>query len=140
MKCFSTNHNLKYCAADENPIMREMYIYVYTKTSHPWYLDHAWSHLQSWLYSSNSGTSLVSLKNKIIPPVIFRKYFYNPRVYYSEKSLLKIMSASPIARQVTQSQNIPLTKRVVIDDANQLPADYSSTPGGTLYSTTPGGE
>lgn len=50
------------------------------------------------------------------------------------------MSASPIARQVTQNQNIPLTKRVVIDDANQLPADYSSTPGGTLYSTTPGGE
>ncbi|XP_051164260.1 eukaryotic translation initiation factor 4E-binding protein [Leptopilina boulardi] len=49
------------------------------------------------------------------------------------------MSASPIARQVTQNQNIPLTKRVVIEDANQLPADYSSTPGGTLYSTTPGG-
>ncbi|XP_034934657.1 eukaryotic translation initiation factor 4E-binding protein 1 [Chelonus insularis] len=48
------------------------------------------------------------------------------------------MSASPIARQVTQSQNIP-SKRVVIHDPNQLPVDYSSTPGGTLYSTTPGG-
>ncbi|XP_058805004.1 eukaryotic translation initiation factor 4E-binding protein [Phymastichus coffea] len=48
------------------------------------------------------------------------------------------MSASPIARQATQSQSIP-AKRVVIHDANQLPADYSSTPGGTLYSTTPGG-
>ncbi|KAF7402578.1 hypothetical protein HZH68_005313 [Vespula germanica] len=48
------------------------------------------------------------------------------------------MSASPIARQATQSQNIP-SKRIVIDDPKQLPADYSSTPGGTLYSTTPGG-
>ncbi|XP_011872913.1 PREDICTED: eukaryotic translation initiation factor 4E-binding protein 2 [Vollenhovia emeryi] len=48
------------------------------------------------------------------------------------------MSASPIARQATQSQSIP-SKRVVIHDPNQLPADYSSTPGGTLYSTTPGG-
>ncbi|KAK0081386.1 hypothetical protein PV325_012283 [Microctonus aethiopoides] len=48
------------------------------------------------------------------------------------------MSASPIARQATQSQNIPY-KRIVIHDPNQLPVDYSSTPGGTLYSTTPGG-
>ncbi|XP_057325032.1 eukaryotic translation initiation factor 4E-binding protein [Microplitis mediator] len=48
------------------------------------------------------------------------------------------MSASPIARQVTQTQNIPC-KRIVISDPNQLPVDYSSTPGGTLYSTTPGG-
>lgn len=49
------------------------------------------------------------------------------------------MSASPIARQATQSQSIP-SKRIVIHDPNQLPADYSSTPGGTLYSTTPGGQ
>lgn len=48
------------------------------------------------------------------------------------------MSASPIARQATQSQSIP-SKRIVIHDPNQLPVDYSSTPGGTLYSTTPGG-
>ena len=48
------------------------------------------------------------------------------------------MSASPIARQATQSQTIP-TRRVVINDASQLPVDYSTTPGGTLYSTTPGG-
>uniref|UniRef100_A0A1B6EYZ6 Eukaryotic translation initiation factor 4E-binding protein 1 n=1 Tax=Cuerna arida TaxID=1464854 RepID=A0A1B6EYZ6_9HEMI len=48
------------------------------------------------------------------------------------------MSASPIARQATQSQNIP-TRRVLITDSSQLPIDYSSTPGGTLYSTTPGG-
>ena len=49
------------------------------------------------------------------------------------------MSASPIARQATQSQSIP-SKRIVINDLNQLPTEYSSTPGGTLYSTTPGGQ
>lgn len=49
------------------------------------------------------------------------------------------MSASPIARQATQSQSIPL-KKIVFNDPSQLPADYSSTPGGTLFSTTPGGQ
>ncbi|XP_076652609.1 eukaryotic translation initiation factor 4E binding protein thor [Halictus rubicundus] len=48
------------------------------------------------------------------------------------------MSASPIARQATQSQSIPL-KKILFSDPSQLPADYSSTPGGTLFSTTPGG-
>ncbi|KAK9505692.1 hypothetical protein O3M35_009684 [Rhynocoris fuscipes] len=48
------------------------------------------------------------------------------------------MSASPIARQATQCQNIP-SKRIHITDSSQLPIDYSTTPGGTLYSTTPGG-
>lgn len=49
------------------------------------------------------------------------------------------MSASPVARQATNCQNIP-SRRVVIDDASQLPHDYSTTPGGTLFSTTPGGK
>lgn len=49
------------------------------------------------------------------------------------------MSASPIARQATQSQTIP-TKQILYSDPSQLPIDYSSTPGGTLYSTTPGGK
>lgn len=49
------------------------------------------------------------------------------------------MSASPIARQATHSQSIP-SRHVVINDASQLPMDYSTTPGGTLFSTTPGGE
>lgn len=50
------------------------------------------------------------------------------------------MSASPIARQAyTQSQVIPAIKRVVISDPADMPANYSSTPGGTLYGTTPGG-
>lgn len=48
------------------------------------------------------------------------------------------MSASPVARQATQCQTIP-SRRVLINDPSQLPIDYSSTPGGTLYSTTPGG-
>ncbi|XP_023936250.2 eukaryotic translation initiation factor 4E-binding protein [Bicyclus anynana] len=48
------------------------------------------------------------------------------------------MSASPIARQATQSQAIP-SRRVLITDPGQMPDVYSSTPGGTIYSTTPGG-
>ncbi|XP_014283059.1 eukaryotic translation initiation factor 4E-binding protein [Halyomorpha halys] len=48
------------------------------------------------------------------------------------------MSASPVARSITQSQSIP-AKRMLISDPSQLPCDYSTTPGGTLYSTTPGG-
>ncbi|XP_076237046.1 eukaryotic translation initiation factor 4E binding protein thor isoform X2 [Calliopsis andreniformis] len=48
------------------------------------------------------------------------------------------MSASPIAKQATQSQNIP-AKKIMINDPSQLPTDYCSTPGGTLFSTTPGG-
>ncbi|EEB13990.1 4E-binding protein thor, putative [Pediculus humanus corporis] len=48
------------------------------------------------------------------------------------------MSASPVARQTTNCQNIP-SRRVVVNDASQLPHDYSTTPGGTLFSTTPGG-
>jgi len=34
--------------------------------------------------------------------------------------------------------NIPI-RRVPLADQSQLPADYSATPGGTLFSTTPGG-
>ncbi|XP_022916659.1 eukaryotic translation initiation factor 4E-binding protein [Onthophagus taurus] len=47
------------------------------------------------------------------------------------------MSASPMARQVTESKSIPI--RRTINDHSELPSDYSTTPGGTLYSTTPGG-
>lgn len=50
------------------------------------------------------------------------------------------MSASPIARQAcSHAQTIP-SKRILVTDASQLPELYSSTPNGTLYSTTPGGE
>lgn len=34
--------------------------------------------------------------------------------------------------------NIPI-RRVVLNDPSMMPADYSTTPGGTLFSTTPGG-
>ncbi len=37
------------------------------------------------------------------------------------------------------ARDIP-TRRVVLNDASQLPNDYSQTPGGTLFSTTPGGK
>lgn len=38
----------------------------------------------------------------------------------------------------TGSKAIP-TRRIVLNDPSQMPSDYSSTPGGTLFSTTPGG-
>lgn len=49
------------------------------------------------------------------------------------------MSVSPLARTATESKSIP-SKRLLITDPSQLPHDYSSTPGGSLYSTTPGGK
>lgn len=45
-------------------------------------------------------------------------------------------SQSP--RRVSDIRDIP-SRRILINDASQLPNDYSSTPGGTLFSTTPGG-
>jgi len=42
-----------------------------------------------------------------------------------------------MARQ-SLSQTIP-TRNVQLLHPNELPADYSSTPGGTIFSTTPGG-
>ncbi|XP_051474073.1 eukaryotic translation initiation factor 4E-binding protein 2 [Apus apus] len=41
-------------------------------------------------------------------------------------------------RQPSQSRAIP-TRTVTLSDAAQLPPDYCTTPGGTLFSTTPGG-
>uniref|UniRef100_A0A670ZQP3 Eukaryotic translation initiation factor 4E binding protein 2 n=1 Tax=Pseudonaja textilis TaxID=8673 RepID=A0A670ZQP3_PSETE len=40
--------------------------------------------------------------------------------------------------QQSQSRAIP-TRTVPISDSSQLPHDYCTTPGGTLFSTTPGG-
>ncbi|XP_028585402.2 eukaryotic translation initiation factor 4E-binding protein 2 [Podarcis muralis] len=40
--------------------------------------------------------------------------------------------------QHSQSRAIP-TRTVLINDSSQLPHDYCTTPGGTLFSTTPGG-
>ena len=47
------------------------------------------------------------------------------------------MSASPMARAATIGQDIP--RRVVITSEEDMPADYSTTPGGTMFGTTPGG-
>uniref|UniRef100_A0A8C4ZS67 Eukaryotic translation initiation factor 4E binding protein 1 n=1 Tax=Gadus morhua TaxID=8049 RepID=A0A8C4ZS67_GADMO len=44
---------------------------------------------------------------------------------------------SPV-RQLTSARRTP-TRRVTVHDAAHMPQDYSSTPGGTLFSTTPGG-
>jgi hypothetical protein len=37
-----------------------------------------------------------------------------------------------------KGREIP-SRRMIVNDLSQLPYDYSSTPGGTLFSTTPGG-
>ncbi len=37
-----------------------------------------------------------------------------------------------------KGREIP-SRRMIVNDISQLPYDYSSTPGGTLFSTTPGG-
>lgn len=43
-----------------------------------------------------------------------------------------------MSRQLSESRAIP-TRTVLINDTTQLPHDYCTTPGGTLFSTTPGG-
>jgi hypothetical protein len=53
------------------------------------------------------------------------------------------MSASPLARSINNAatghaQEIP-SRRVVIAAEEDMPADYSTTPGGTIFGTTPGG-
>jgi translation initiation factor 4E binding protein 2 len=49
------------------------------------------------------------------------------------------MSASPMARQAcSHAQAIP-SKKIMITDESQMPDVYSSTPNGTIFSTTPGG-
>ncbi|XP_076006741.1 eukaryotic translation initiation factor 4E-binding protein 1 [Genypterus blacodes] len=41
--------------------------------------------------------------------------------------------------QKTTAKAIPPTRTVTVSAAEHMPQDYSSTPGGTLFSTTPGG-
>jgi len=49
------------------------------------------------------------------------------------------MSASPMARQLSGIQSIPVTRRVVINNEHDMPLDYGTTPGGTMFAHTPGG-
>ncbi|KAJ8013840.1 hypothetical protein DPEC_G00033970 [Dallia pectoralis] len=46
--------------------------------------------------------------------------------------------SSSTSRQLSESRAIP-TRTVLINDTTQLPHDYCTTPGGTFFSTTPGG-
>lgn len=41
--------------------------------------------------------------------------------------------------QKTTAKAIPSTRTVTISDTDHMPLDYCTTPGGTLFSTTPGG-
>ncbi|XP_076326855.1 eukaryotic translation initiation factor 4E-binding protein 2-like isoform X1 [Tachypleus tridentatus] len=47
------------------------------------------------------------------------------------------MSAHCPEQMNSKTLNIPA--RIMLNDASHLPSDYSSTPGGTIFSTTPGG-
>ena len=50
------------------------------------------------------------------------------------------MSEPPkLDRQSSESLTIP-ERRVVVKDPAELPSNYSETPGGTIFSTTPGGK
>jgi len=63
---------------------------------------------------------------------------YLPVIHYFPRNLI-IMSASPMARQLTGIQSIPVTRRVVINHEHEMPTDYGTTPGGTMFAHTPGG-
>ncbi|KAK6187458.1 hypothetical protein SNE40_005483 [Patella caerulea] len=39
---------------------------------------------------------------------------------------------------IALGREIP-TRKVILHDVAHMPSDYSSTPGGTIFSTTPGG-
>ena len=43
-----------------------------------------------------------------------------------------------VERQTSENLDIP-SRTVVVKDASELPNSYQMTPGGTMYSTTPGG-
>jgi len=44
-----------------------------------------------------------------------------------------------MARQISGIQSIPATRRVVINHEHEMPSDYGTTPGGTMFAHTPGG-
>ena len=49
------------------------------------------------------------------------------------------MSEQSLDRQTSEVLDIP-ERRVVVKDASELPTSYCQTPGGTIFSTTPGGK
>ncbi|KAI2804370.1 Eukaryotic translation initiation factor 4E binding protein (EIF4EBP), partial [Blomia tropicalis] len=48
-------------------------------------------------------------------------------------------SKNKMATKGSGAKPIPTFRRVTINDASEMPDRYSQTPGGTLFSTTPGG-
>ncbi|KAF0027536.1 hypothetical protein F2P81_020277 [Scophthalmus maximus] len=69
-----------------------------------------------------------------LPALLLREGTVLTAAGFVTESALK-MSTS---RQLSESRAIP-TRTVLINDTTQLPHDYCTTPGGTLFSTTPGG-
>ncbi|KAK2156977.1 hypothetical protein LSH36_201g03011 [Paralvinella palmiformis] len=52
---------------------------------------------------------------------------------------LTMSDAKVTTMKASHTKEIPI-RRVLLSDPSQLPSDYSQTPGGTLFSTTPGGK
>ena len=44
------------------------------------------------------------------------------------------------SQQSVAGKSIPVVRKVVVNDPSQLPLEYGTTPGGTMFSTTPGGK
>ena len=93
----------------------------------PWYnTEHAQSNLVTPGGRFRAKADVVWRVSKIegVPHFLRRKYF---TMNDSETSVLP-----------SESRAIP-SRRVVLNDPGQLPIDCSTTPGGTIFSTTPGG-
>lgn len=48
------------------------------------------------------------------------------------------MSTAQTDRRFTEQRDIPV-RRIMLTDPSQIPRDFSQTPSGTIYCTTPGG-
>lgn len=64
----------------------------------------------------------------------------SPLVPSSSISLLHSVNMNGLEKSDDEkTRGIPM-RRVVVQDPSHMPSHYSETPGGTLFSTTPGGE
>lgn len=58
-------------------------------------------------------------------------------LFWCSKFFSQSMSMSGSPQHQLKGRQIP--KRVALNELSQLPHDYSTTPGGSIFSTTPGG-
>jgi len=67
---------------------------------------------------------------------LFRNQIKNSKSNNKETIMSSV--GSPKKPMSNLGRDIP--RRMRLNSASQLPFDYCTTPGGTLFSTTPGGE